>query len=520
MNLESGVLQVHIEDIIPNRFQPRLTFDEQGLKELADSIREHGIIQPLVLRKLGDKYEIIAGERRYKAAQIAGLPTVPAVIANIDDNKSAEVALVENVQRRDLTAIEEARSYKNLQEQYQLTQEQLAKRMGLSQPAIANKLRLLNLDDEVQQALLDEKISERHARTLLTLQDKNAQKEWLHRIINERLTVRQLDLELRKYKENMEDEEIPLVSSNRSIEEIKANAMDIGVANRMNNTQNSNNESNETLETLDTVPEAAPTETLDMSASPVESLTPPEPSPFATFNPTEQSMNNNAFTTATTVPEFNIATPNSASTFIPNENLNINPVEDNKFFNMNSPAPDFNTFNQFDNNQQNSFNPPAEPTPVFNAIQNQPTNNSGNFEIFDAPTMDNSFITNPVPAAPTAEVPLEPLPAMSPFDNNMYDNNAININPNNKFFTPIATMPQDINIVNNEPEINPMDNVANLTTGFQAPEAVQKEEGIKTAISSIRTCIEDLGTKGFLIDVEEIDLNQTYQITVQIHKDN
>ena len=190
MNLESGVLQVHIEDIIPNRFQPRLSFDEQGLKELADSIREHGIIQPLVLRKLGDKYEIIAGERRYKAAQIAGLTTVPAVIANIDDNKSAEVALVENVQRRDLTAIEEARSYKSLLDKGYLTQEQLA-----------NKLRLLNLDEEVQQALLEEKISERHARTLLSLEDKNAQREWLHRIINERLTVRQLDLELKKLNE-------------------------------------------------------------------------------------------------------------------------------------------------------------------------------------------------------------------------------------------------------------------------------------------------------------------------------
>ena len=98
MNLEQTVLQVHIEDIIPNRFQPRLNFDEQGLQELAASIKEHGIIQPLVLRKLGNKYEIIAGERRYKAAQIAGLTTVPAVISNIDDNASAEVALVENVQ--------------------------------------------------------------------------------------------------------------------------------------------------------------------------------------------------------------------------------------------------------------------------------------------------------------------------------------------------------------------------------------------------------------------------------------
>lgn len=514
MNLESGVLQVHIEDIIPNRFQPRLTFDEQGLKELADSIREHGIIQPLVLRKLGDKYEIIAGERRYKAAQIAGLPTVPAVIANIDDNKSAEVALVENVQRRDLTAIEEARSYKNLLDKDYLTQEQLAKRMGLSQPAIANKLRLLNLDDEVQQALLDEKISERHARTLLTLQDKNAQKEWLHRIINERLTVRQLDLELRKYKENMEDEEIPLVSSNRSIEEIKANAMDIGLANKMNNAQNLNEDkdNNETLETLDTSTEQS--ETLDMMPSSAESIDQSAPTPFATFNPAEQPINNSAFTTATTVPEFNIATPNSASTFIPNDNLNFSPIEENKFFNINSTPSDFMP-NQFNDNQSININ--STPT-----LENQQVNNSNNFEIFDAstPTIDNSFIANSIASAPVPEESSEPAPALSPFDNSIYDNNAVNINPNNKFFTPIATMPQDINIVNKETEINPMDNVANLTTGFQNPQIVQKEEGLKTAISSIRSCIEDLGSKGFLIDVEEIDLSQTYQITVQIHKDN
>ena len=167
MQMESQIVQVNIDDIIPNRFQPRLSFDDQGLKELAASIKEHGIIQPLVLRKLGSKYEIIAGERRYKASQMAGLNTVPAVISNIDDNSSAEVALVENIQRRDLTPIEEARSYKNLLDKGYLTQEQLAKKMGISQSAIANKLRLLNLDDEVQQGLLEGRISERHARALL-----------------------------------------------------------------------------------------------------------------------------------------------------------------------------------------------------------------------------------------------------------------------------------------------------------------------------------------------------------------
>ena len=170
MNTDQKVIQVPIEDIIPNRFQPRLAFDEEGLKELSESIKQHGIIQPLVLRRLGDKYEIIAGERRYKASTMAGLRTVPAIISDIDDNKSAEIALVENIQRRNLTAIEEAKSYKNLLDRGYMTQEQLAKKMGVSQSTIANKLRLLNLVPEVQDALLQNKIGERHARRRLALQ--------------------------------------------------------------------------------------------------------------------------------------------------------------------------------------------------------------------------------------------------------------------------------------------------------------------------------------------------------------
>ena len=157
MNQESQIYQINILDIIPNRFQPRLTFDEQALQELAASIKEHGIIQPLVLRRLGDKYEIIAGERRYKASQLAGLDKVPAIVVNMDDNKSAEVAIVENLQRKNLSAIEEAKSYKKLLDRGYLTQEELAKKMGISQSSIANKIRLLNLTDEVQNALAEEK---------------------------------------------------------------------------------------------------------------------------------------------------------------------------------------------------------------------------------------------------------------------------------------------------------------------------------------------------------------------------
>ena len=166
-NITNAIIEVSVEDIIPNRFQPRLAFDEKALKDLAESIKIHGIIQPLVLRRLNDKFEIIAGERRYKAACMAGLTKVPAIIKEIDDNKSAEIAVVENLQRKNLTAIEEAQSYKKILDKGYITQEELAARMGVSQPTIANKLRLLNLSQEVQDALLGNKISERHARSLL-----------------------------------------------------------------------------------------------------------------------------------------------------------------------------------------------------------------------------------------------------------------------------------------------------------------------------------------------------------------
>lgn len=187
------VLQIPIEDILPNRFQPRLNFNDQALSDLAGSIKQHGIIQPLLLRKKNDKYEIIAGERRYKAAKMAGLINVPAIISDLDDNASAEVAIVENIQRKDLTAIEEAKSYQALLDKGYMTQEDLARKMGISQSAISNKLRLLTLDNAVQEAVIQEKISERHARTLLKVPKHEEQKKLLDRIINERLTVKQLE---------------------------------------------------------------------------------------------------------------------------------------------------------------------------------------------------------------------------------------------------------------------------------------------------------------------------------------
>lgn len=196
--MNEQVQEIFIEDIIPNRFQPRLTFDEKALQELSDSIKIHGVIQPLVLRKIGNKYEIIAGERRYKASCLAGLKKVPAIVREMTDNESAEVALIENVQRKNLSSIEEAQSYRNLLDRGYLTQDELAQKLGVSQSTIANKMRLLNLCDEVQNALLNEQISERHARSLLQLANPDDQKNMLNRIIKERLTVKQLDNEIKK----------------------------------------------------------------------------------------------------------------------------------------------------------------------------------------------------------------------------------------------------------------------------------------------------------------------------------
>lgn len=201
MNNNEVVQEIFVEDIIPNRFQPRLTFDEKALQELSDSIKVHGVIQPLVLRRVGNKYEIIAGERRYKASCMAGLKKVPAIVRELSDDESAEVALIENVQRKNLTSIEEAQSYKTLLDRSYMTQEELAQKLGVAQSTIANKMRLLNLCDEVQDALLNEKISERHARSLLQLTNPDEQKKMLDRIIKERMTVKQLDNEIKKINE-------------------------------------------------------------------------------------------------------------------------------------------------------------------------------------------------------------------------------------------------------------------------------------------------------------------------------
>ncbi len=406
MNTEQKVLQVAIEDIIPNRFQPRLAFDEEGLKELSESIKQHGIIQPLVLRRLGNKYEIIAGERRFKAATMAGLKQVPAIISDIDDNKSAEIALVENIQRRNLTPIEEAKSYKNLLDRGYMTQEQLAEKMGVSQSSIANKLRLLNLAPEVQDALLQEKISERHARSLLVLPIEE-QAEWLKKIITKRLTVRQLDLEIKKAKgETTED--VPLININPDVKTIVNNATDI------NNPEPKKEVSMETNE---------------ISASPV-----PEQVP-------EQKT-----------------IPNKFFNFLEDEAANMQMME-----------------------------PEVPKTP-------EPSNNIEVLEDISDLTLEpkngEQELNTPIPSLVTP---------------------------------PIETVNNTIEEIKEEPKekiVDPMDSVIKLDPNYE--QIVEEAKGIdlKTAINEVRNMIANMEKQGFQMSLDEVDLADTYQITINIKKNN
>ena len=165
------IQDLELDKIVPNRYQPRREFSEDSIKELAETLDKDGLLQPIVVREDGDQYEIIAGERRYRAAKSLGWETIPAIVKNMDDDQAASLALIENLQREDLNPIDEAKAYTNLMKLNNLTQTALAKDMGKSQSYVANKLRLLKLGDEVQQALIEGKITARHGRALIGLSE-------------------------------------------------------------------------------------------------------------------------------------------------------------------------------------------------------------------------------------------------------------------------------------------------------------------------------------------------------------
>ena len=220
----SGDTMMKISDIEPNREQPRKNFDKEALQELADSIKQFGIIQPIVVQKKDDYYEIIAGERRWRAAKLAKLKEVPVIIKEYSDREVMEIALIENIQRKDLNPIEEALAYKSLIDEHSLKQEELANRVSKSRTAIANSMRLLKLTDSVQNMLINDEISMGHARALLTLEQEDLQIEAAKTIVSKGLSVRDTE-KLVKSILNPKQVKLPIPSAEAAIYDAIANKL-------------------------------------------------------------------------------------------------------------------------------------------------------------------------------------------------------------------------------------------------------------------------------------------------------
>ncbi|PRP51013.1 chromosome partitioning protein ParB [Bacillus halotolerans] len=200
---EETVEEIKVTDLRPNPYQPRKHFDDEALAELKESVLQHGILQPLIVRKSLKGYDIVAGERRFRAAKLAGLETVPAIVRELSEALMREIALLENLQREDLSPLEEAQAYDSLLKHLDVTQEQLAKRLGKSRPHIANHLRLLTLPEKIQQLIAEGTLSMGHGRTLLGLKNKNKLEPLVQKVIAEQLNVRQLEQLIQQLNQNV-----------------------------------------------------------------------------------------------------------------------------------------------------------------------------------------------------------------------------------------------------------------------------------------------------------------------------
>jgi ParB family transcriptional regulator, chromosome partitioning protein len=206
--IQNAIIEMKITDVEPNENQPRKAFDDQALTDLSESIKEHGVVQPIIVRQIGNGYQIIAGERRWRASRLAGKKTIPAIVKDCSNLEVMELALIENLQREDLNSIEEALAYKSLIEEYNMTQDEIAKQIGKSRPAIANSLRLLQLPQNIKNMIAEGKITQGHARALLAIDGEKKQLEMAEKIINQQLNVRQIE-KLAKETKHKEKNDAP-----------------------------------------------------------------------------------------------------------------------------------------------------------------------------------------------------------------------------------------------------------------------------------------------------------------------
>lgn len=494
------VVYLYLDDIIPNRFQPREVFDDQALKELAISIKEHGVIQPIIVRKVENKYEIIAGERRYKASTMAGLTKIPAIIKNLDDKESSKVALIENLQRRDLTPIEEARTYQKILElEDGMTQEQLAHTMGKTQSVVSNKLRLLALPDEVQDALLKEKISERHARSLLNILNKNNQIKMLDKIIAEKMTVRELDKEIKEMNEggsiNSGD-----ASMNSGIPSF-GNMMNNNISQNSVTPSNNNFSNNSSIGTLSfsnsantnvqpqiNTPLSNPTSVdinqIRQNATDINGPSTPSVGVKELMRDTNEQKEENKFKFVPSFDEFfNKNKNNMNNTSGVNSNSSLLNNNDNKSQTNNTGilSPVGNLFNRESGNDINNVNNNSNNTLSFgntglssNSNENNASmaNNGGMFGL-------NNNTNNMNSNTPSTS------------NNSMFGNDFGGLN--NNLASSMSGSPLNLNGINNKKDVAP-------------------------AINAIKNVIKDLEGKGYKVLIDENDSDNLYQITIKVDK--
>ena len=503
--MQSGqeVVYLHLDDIIPNRFQPREVFDERALKELAASIKEHGVIQPIIVRQVNNKYEIIAGERRYKASALAGMTKIPAIINNLDDKEAAKVALLENLQRKNLNPIEEARTYQKILELDQMTQETLAKTMGKSQSAVANKLCLLALPDEIQRALLKENISERHARTLLNLKNPEQQKKMLKRIIAEKMSVRTLEEEIRKINDPQES----LAEGGQM----------------QNNNINTNNQT--------------PSYQVPSPAAMFSQNTNQKPNLMDSFE--EQNRENDNIVNYGEIDEDEIAHANEPSydsfTSTANKEINVNQLKSNAtdIDNILSPKKEDTKAQQDEQKQKisgdldsllniapptnNSFNLARD------AINDNDNNENNSKDYFQAPDLMSVQLPN---SSNNANAIIKdyntPQPSESIIDftnNSVVDNKKEHLtnfsDANNTLFENKKAEPQKT-----KPAEKTLGMALIEETYKLNPKEKAKQYNIHQMVQQIRDTIQTLQRMGAKIDTDEMDFENQYQMVIRIDKNS
>ena len=411
-----NISYLNIDLLIPNSNQPRKKFDDNSLNELSLSIKEYGILNPILVRKKDNLYEIIAGERRYKAARMAGLKEVPVIIKNVDDNKVSEIAITENIQRENITPIEEAKSYKEILDKKNITEKELSAMIGKSQPFIANKIRLLKLPIQIQDALINKKISEKHARTLLTINNSEKQIEMLEMIINKKLSVKDLEEIIKK-----EEKESDNMNNGNFFPNFNTQPNNVSL-NSMNMQSMNNNQIN-------------PTENM----IPKQNTIIPNTPNIENFN-SQPILNDTPVGTETTNNDMN----NNIETTIPNLNQTIEaPVSNINMNNQNNINPSFNSIPEQNNeiltqNNNMESSTPVVDIPLFSEQNfNQDINNNNNNQASAEGLSQPSFISS----EPVNNTPEQPMMPETPLFNQELSNQSIestsnveNTNLNESFY--------------------------------------------------------------------------------------